>query len=121
MSKETIEFCKSLATLSADISTILIEHISDNDEVLPHVFLADVTRYILADGKDSQTIIKFLDDVFSSRGRDVEDLIAVSFVEYLDPKEFDRATHGVDVPHIRKEWHRQQLEHSKTSTIASKC
>ncbi len=105
----TVEFCQTLAGKFPDIATILTEHIADNDELLPHVFLADVTRYVLADGPCRKQVVKFLDESFASQGQDVEDLIAVSFVEYLvDSEELKTATEGVEVPQILGEWARQR-------------
>ena len=109
MSMTTFEFCEALANKIPDIATILAEHISDNDEILPHVFLADVTRYILANGASRKQIVKYLDESFTVHGHDIEELIAVSFVEYLvDSDELDIAIEGVDVPNIRAEWTRQR-------------
>ena len=108
MSVNTIVFCKSLAGLCPDVANILNEHMDDNMELLPHVFMADVTRYVLADGRFRSTLVKYLDQSFSTKGTDVENLIAVSFVEYLDADELNYATQGIDAPHIRAEWDRQQ-------------
>jgi hypothetical protein len=105
----TTEFCHKLAEHSTEVAEILEEHMSDNDELLPHVFLADVTRYVLADCEDRAAIVKFLDESFAIHGPDVEELIAVSFVEYLvEPEELTLATRGVDAPHIHAEWNRQR-------------
>ena len=105
----TVDFCKSLADQCPDVSDILTEHIADNGEVLPHVFLADVTRYLLADGRCRKALVKYLDQSFATKGPDVEDLIAVSFVEYLDANELRLVTDGIDVPHLQAEWDRQQI------------
>jgi hypothetical protein len=105
----TIEFCRKLAELNPEVRDILAEHVEDNDELLPHVFLADVTRYVLADGKARPEIVRFLEKSFANNGPEVEDLIAVSFVEYLvDPDELKVATTGVDAPRIVAEWSRQR-------------
>ncbi len=109
MSMTTVEFCKSLADKCPDISDILTEHIADNGELLPHVFLADVTRYLLADGRCRKALVEYFDESFTTKGPDVEDLIAVSIVEYLDANELRHLTEGVVVPHIQAEWNRQQI------------
>jgi hypothetical protein len=109
MSMTPAEFCESLAHKYPDIAKILTEHFSDNDELLPHVFLADVTRYVLANGPCRKPIVKYLDESFAAYGKEVEDLVAVSFVEYLvNSEELDVATNGVDAPQIRAEWFRQR-------------
>ena len=46
----TTGFCESLVRHCPDLKELLAEHISDYDELLPNVFLGDVTRYVLADG-----------------------------------------------------------------------
>lgn len=109
MTTTTRAFCEGLAQQFPDVADILAEHISNNDELLPHLFLADVTRYVLADGQDRRLIVQSLDSAFVSEGTDVENLIAVSFVEHLESTEdLMRATEGVDVPQIRAEWDRQR-------------
>ena len=109
MSMTTTEFCRKLAENVPEVGDIFAEHMEDNDELLPHVFLADVTRYVLDDGKARTAIVKFLDESFAKYGPDVEELIAVSFVEYLvDPVELKTATKGLEVPRIVAEWNRQR-------------
>ncbi len=110
MKISTTEFCESLARRSPNIAKILAEHMSDNDnELLPHVFLADVTRHVLADGRDRKSVVKYLNDSFKSSGPEVENLIAVSFVEYLvDTDELDIAIAEVDAPQLLSEWNRQR-------------
>ena len=109
MSTITVDFCKSLAGQCPDIADILTEHLADNGELLPHVFLADVTRYLLADGRCRMALVKYFEESFTTKGPDVEDLIAVSFVEYLDANELRRVTEGIDAPHLQAEWDRQQI------------
>ena len=109
MTMTTPEFCEGLAQQFPDVADILSEHISDNDELLPHLFLADVTRYVLADGRDRRLIVERLESVFASEGPDVENLIAVSFVEHLESREeLIRATDGVKASRICAEWDRQR-------------
>jgi hypothetical protein len=109
MTTTTSEFCEGLAETFPDVADILAEHISDNDELLPHLFLADVTRHVLADGKNRRPIVEYLETAFTSEGPDVENLIAVSFVEHLEDRdELERATSGLTTPRIRAEWDRQR-------------
>ena len=109
MTMATSEFCEGLAQRSPDVADILAEHISDNDELLPHVFLADVTRYVLADGRDRGPIVQYLDNAFASEGPEVENLIAVSFVEYLvNREELNLVTTGLEASQICTEWDRQR-------------
>ena len=64
------------------------EHLADNDELLPHVFFGDVTRYaadLARTGVDDAVLSHLLDDLDSALGADpgdeVSNLIWVSFVE----------------------------------------
>lgn len=109
MTITTPEFCESLALQFPDVAHILTEHLSDNDELLPHLFLADVTRYVLADGRDRIPIVQCFDDAFASEGPEVENLIAVSFVEHLVNRvELNLATSGLEASRICAEWNRQR-------------
>jgi len=109
MTMTTAEFCEGLAEELPDVANILTEHISDNDELLPHLFLADITRHVLADGKNRRLIVEYLETAFTSEGPEVENLIAVSFVEHLENQdELERATDGVAASRLRAEWDRQR-------------
>jgi len=103
------EFCESLAEQSPLIHDILAEHISYHEELLPHVFLADVTRYVLAEGQDRRRVVQYIEDAFGATGPEVKELIAVSFIEHLENRdELERATNSVESPQIRGEWERQR-------------
>lgn len=102
-------FCERLAAEFPSLFTILGEHIRDYDEILPNVFLADVTRHLLSHGTHREGIVRFLDDSFDSLGPDVQELIAVSFVENIESEQdLERLLEGVDAPQLRSEWHRQR-------------
>lgn len=109
MTATTIGLCESLVRHCPDLSALLAGHKNDYDELLPNVFLGDVTRYVLADGKERRQIVAFLNQSLSSGDPDVENLVAVSFVENLESREqLDRAVDGVDAPLIVAEWKRQR-------------
>lgn len=109
MAMTSSEFCEALAQHFRGIGELLADHISEYDELLPNVFLGDVTRYVLADGQDRRRIVEYLDDAFGSQGPDVENLIAVSFVENVETREeLERATDGLEASRIRAEWERQR-------------
>ena len=76
------DFCLHLAESFPDVKNILREHLSDNDELLSHNFMADVTRYVAAGGPERAAIVRQLEDAFAL-DKDVEELIGVSFVENL--------------------------------------
>jgi hypothetical protein len=93
----THEFVRDLLLQVPDLQPLYKEHVEDNDELLPHVFMGDVTRFIVAlnadslsEGPDStaseRTLTKALD--FLEQGMHkadkVRELVAVSFLENLD-------------------------------------
>lgn len=76
-------------------------HTADNDELLPHVFMGDVTRFVMAsEGFSSEEdpiersreesrrnvdeILKILEKGMLTRDEGVQNLIVVSFLENLD-------------------------------------
>ena len=110
MANNTQQFCEELVQNFNNLGPILIEHVSDNDEILPHVFLGDVTRYVLADGIQRRELVRFLDDRFTKGEKDIRDLIAVSFIENLESEEeLEHATQDVKADALCEEWHRQRL------------
>jgi hypothetical protein len=80
-----------------ELQPLYNEHIEDNGELLPHVFMGDVTRFVVSlhakslgkrfDSIESRrTLMKIL-DFFEENMRgadDVQELISVSFLENLD-------------------------------------
>ncbi len=109
MNTTTKEFCELLVRYFPDLNELLAEHIADYEELLPNVFLGDVTRYVLMNGNGRYEIVDYLNKSFSSGEPEVENLIAVSFVENLeDREELERAVDGVDASRIITEWNRQR-------------
>src|SRR5919205_3077814 len=93
----THTFVRNLIARVPELQPLYNEHVADNDELLPHVFMGDVTRFVMtlnanSSGKDDkfsvarQTLMKILD--FLEEGMaasdDVKELISVSFLENLD-------------------------------------
>jgi hypothetical protein len=109
MTMTAIAFCYYLAERIPDIETLLSEHVANYDEVLPHVFMGDVTRYVLEDRPNRADVVKELEAAFIDQGPEVEELIAVSFVENLVTEdELKKAIQGVDAPKLIAEWQKQQ-------------
>ena len=105
----TRSFCQTIAAQIPDLDSLLSEHVADYDEILPNVFMGDVTRYVLADGAYRTKVVGALEEALCNRGPEVEELIAVSFVENLETQEeLDRAVRGVNAPQIIAEWKRQK-------------
>ena len=70
------------------------KHIEDYDELLPHVFFGDLTRYVVELYKatldcsqdkskwdELDTILSYLEDGISGNDEEIQELIAVSFLE----------------------------------------
>jgi hypothetical protein len=85
----TKRFIEGLLLTVPEISPIYIAHVDDNGSLLPHVFMGDVTRFMLlnADIPASKNAIERLllavEDGLRSDDNEVSDLVAVSFVENL--------------------------------------
>ncbi|MBX3420055.1 MAG: hypothetical protein KF752_00725 [Pirellulaceae bacterium] len=109
MALTTIEFCQNLAEQIPDIRAIMTEHVSDNDGLLPHVFMGEVTRYVLIDGPSRPIVVAALENAFDRHGKEIEELIAVSFVENLETQQdLEIAFRGIDAPRLTAEWRRQK-------------
>lgn len=102
------QFCLQLASLSPSVDLLLKEHFKDFDEVLPHVFLGEITRYILNDDEDRTKLVNFIESNFGTTSSAIDELIAVSFVENLPEwTDFQNATRGLYTPKLHDEWNRQ--------------
>lgn len=97
------------------------EHLEDNDELLPHVFMADVRRLFVdlveaGACKDVERLLAAIEVLESSPRDDVRNVVDISFLEdaYLDPRERkaldlaeDRFGPGTRAQYERtKEYHR---------------
>jgi hypothetical protein len=92
MSASTVAFTGALVYRFQELLPLLEQHLSDQDgEVLPHLLMADVERWstqAAVSGSSEQLrvvkrLISFLERAFSEGGDDVQELIAVSFLEHL--------------------------------------
>lgn len=100
--------CHVLAARFGGLKTVYDEHIQDFDELLSHIFLADVTRYVLAAKPESREIVQTLENVFAGGDDAVENLIQVSFVENIETEtEMESILEGVSGSSLRDEWKRQ--------------
>jgi hypothetical protein len=99
MAEQTISYETVLDGLLAtvpELRSLYDEHLHDNDEPLPHVFLGDVTRYVmqLVRAIDSThdvglpgplvRVLSFLEKAMISSDARVQELVSVSFLENLD-------------------------------------
>lgn len=108
MANDPKTFSEELAHEFPVLAGLLREHLADYDEILPHVFMADVARRVLSGVKERRRIVNFLDQSLREQGDEIQNLIAVSFVENLSSKEeFERALEGAEAGALRKEWAKQ--------------
>lgn len=109
MTMTTNQFCVFLVEQVPETKHILDEHVNDNDDLLPHVFFGDLTRYVMANGLGRRKIVELLEQNFRRHDTEVEELIAVSFVENLETEfDLEQATRDVDAKELIEEWRRQK-------------
>lgn len=92
------EFVSELVRTVPELSSRLSEHLSDYDELLPHVFMGAVTQFVMelnsqasknpganaADGLVVDRIVACLERGMKTGDERVQELIGVSFLENLD-------------------------------------
>lgn len=82
-------FCSELAITVPELAPALNSHIKYNDDLLPHVFFGDVTRFAIEhtgserSRQTLQALLVALEEGLVSNNVDIENLISVSFVENL--------------------------------------
>lgn len=85
----TVAFIESLLRLVPDLMPIYEEHLTDNDTLLPHVFMGDVTRFVISKANDPRgrngvaELLAYLEAGLENGSEEIEELIVVSFVENL--------------------------------------
>ncbi len=95
MNSDAVAFCDELVRAFPVLADLEREHIADYDEILPHVFIADVSRYTLSGADGSREIVGFLDKSMRGCGAEIRNVIAASFVENLESyDDFERALGG---------------------------
>jgi len=82
-------FIEELLIAVPELRAVYSIHIFDNGELLPHLFMGDVTRFVLqiAQSASSQEMLRKLlvtvEDGLRSSEPDVPNFVALSFVENL--------------------------------------
>ena len=98
------ELFKNIIAVCPSFEAQVTEHIADNDEILGHLLMGDVGRFIESYFTGSSTIevgpptedqvhavLEVLDRALSTGDAYTQELVALSFVEYLDSEPyFDR-------------------------------
>jgi hypothetical protein len=81
-----VEFVYDLVEKVPDLRPLLDEHLEDNyDQILPHLFLADVVRFAIEDVANPATrrALEHLEVAFTSGDEERQELISTGFVENL--------------------------------------
>jgi hypothetical protein len=85
-------FADHLRTAVPGFDRVYDEHLADNDDILPHVLLGDLVRFLSREvevhGDESVTLkqaMRLLESGMGSADARLQELVAVSFLENLDP------------------------------------
>ena len=90
------QFLERLAREVSGVARLLEEHIKDYGEILSHVFMGELTRYILSihntpgnpsDQNTLREILRLFEEGFAYGDDEVKELIGVSFLENLTGEE----------------------------------
>lgn len=79
----------TLVDAAPELKPLLSEHIQDNDELLPHVFFGDLTRFVQTEVEREnfspvKRILDVLEDAAKSTDPAIRDLLGASFLENLE-------------------------------------
>lgn len=83
-----VAFVGSAAHRFPGLMMLLQEHLDDYEELLPHVFLGDVTRWVAARAlpprdPEVEQLLAFIEARFAQGGEHEREMISVSFLENL--------------------------------------
>ena len=108
--KTTSDFILALVRCIDELKPIYDQHIKDNDLLLPHVFLGDVTRYVVetalrnSDDKSIQDLLSLFEEALCDGPEEVKELVVVSFLEDLIGEEHALKVLKRKMPiHLRKQ------------------
>ena len=86
---DEVVFVQGLVREVPALAPALQEHIEFNKELLPYLFMGDVGRFVIANASrpDSKStlvrLVAYLEKGLANGPEEVQELIVVSFVEYL--------------------------------------
>lgn len=114
MSSHEETLVRSMVDRFPSLSALLEEHLQDNfGELLPHLFLGDVTRYVVSlhsaasrgAVQQQRELADILDDLENEYGNpESQELISVSFLENLPrPGELGSAIRRLVGPHLGRQ------------------
>jgi hypothetical protein len=98
MSASTVALIGALMYRTRALLPVLEEHLTDNDgQVLPHLVMADVIRWLVAyrtaQPELVRSVLDWLETAYVDGDEDVRDVIAVSGVEMIP----DPGQHGAEL------------------------
>ena len=113
MSAATVAFVGALVYAFPVLRPVLEEHLGDQEgEVLPHLFMADVERWLEREvmnrraqsAEEIATLLAFLEEAVATGDPEVNELIAVSFLEHLPrPGQPGSEIRDMVGPHLRRQ------------------
>lgn len=112
-----------VAQHSPPFASVLQEHLAVNEELLPHVLMSDLVRFVGAyferDGspapatlQELQAVLALLDEALSGGNAEATNAIGISFIEYLETEPFFTKLEPYLGPALRHELTALQ-EHSR--------
>ena len=90
MSASTEAFSRLTTQAAPSLKPVLDEHLTDFDEMLPHLYFGDVSRWVSAEiakpspSPEVDALLKLLESSYPQAPDDVQNLIDVSFVEMVE-------------------------------------
>jgi hypothetical protein len=95
-----VELFAEVERVSPGFGRVAAEHLADNDELLPHLLMADLLRYVGSHFQDTeavrpsraevQAVLAILDAAIVSGNEETVNVIAVSFCEHIETESFFR-------------------------------
>lgn len=101
----TGDLLRDLQAADPEVGRIVTEHLGDHDEVLPHLLMADITRWLVAVGPRTR-VLDVLERHSLSGDPRVQDVIGASFLENLLGE--DAAVRMALGPHLAAELARME-------------
>lgn len=97
LQRPAVDLVRRLAELSPGVAALVADHVQDNGEVLPTLMLADIARWYAAACQDRDddparyaeagSVARYLAEAFAHAPDELQNTIAVGFVESLIPQD----------------------------------
>ena len=125
-------FVDHLLSMVPELRRVYEEHLSENEELLPHVFLGDVTRFVITEFRKGRSdrgeptldtrvldrILDLLERAMKSSDTRLRELVSVSFLENLDQAGRDYlGIKGLLGPALVKELAQYERQHNWPASL----